>query len=267
MMTSTQPQAIARLQTFFADRATRPGVVARRLLGATRSDDERLTEMLCGERRARTRLDGSIGGSLVDTAWAAWEMMDLGLDAWHGGLTRLVSWVLAFLEGSPSESVTAPLVLPNGTVIPGSSDATFAAECLGLRVLLRARQEDRPGVQRRVARVVSLAPTVSDQLAASALAVMAIAPAPYRDALPGLVERFAAAQRTEGSWGEADLFQALEALLLAGIRPARAVIERAIPALLEAQRDDGSFDEAAHEERALIGLRALLVSQEDGPGR
>jgi hypothetical protein len=266
-MMSTQSQAIERLQAFFADRATRPGFVARRLLGAARPDDERLAEMLCGERRSRTRLDGSIDGSLVDTAWAAWEMMDLGLDALHGGLTRLVSWVLAFLETAPSETVPTPLVLPNGTVIEGAAEATFAAECLGLRVLLRGRQDERPRVQRRVERVLSLWPTVSDELAASALGVVAIAPAPYRDSLPAFVERFQAAQRADGSWSDAGLFHVLESLLLAGIRPARAVIERAVPALLQGQRDDGSFDDPPHEERALIGLRAILVSQEDGSGR
>jgi hypothetical protein len=266
-MMSTQSQAIERLQTFFADRATRPGFLARRLLGTARPEDDRLATMLCGERRSRTRLNGSIGESLVDTAWAAWEMMDLGLDVFHGGLTRLVSWVLAFLETAPSETVSTPLVLPNGSVIEGSADATFAAECLGLRVLLRARQEERPRVQRRVERVLSLWPTVSDELAASALGVVAIAPAPYRDSLPSFVERFQAAQQPDGAWRDAGLFHALESLLLAGIRPARAVIERAVPALLQRQRTDGSFDDPPHEERALIGLRALLVSEEDGKAR
>lgn len=266
-MTSTEPQAIERLHAFFADRATRPGFIARRLLGAAKADDERLAAMLCGERRARTRLDGSIGGSLVETAWAAWEMMDLGLDALHGGLTRLVSWVLAFLETSPADTMPTPLLLPNGTMIQGAGDATFAAECLGLRVLLRARQEERPGVQRRVARVLSLWPSVSDELAAIALGVTAIAPSPYRDTLPELVERFETAQQPDGSWREAGLFSVLESLLLAGIRPARAIVERAVPALLRTQRPDGSFDDPSHEERALIGLRAILVSEENGRGR
>jgi len=42
----------------------------------------------------------------------------------------------------------------------------------------------------------------------------------------------------------------------------QSVIERAIPALLGLQRPDGSFDDPPHEERALIGLRALLVARE-----
>jgi hypothetical protein len=109
---------------------------------------------------------------------------------------------------------------------------------------------------------LSLWPTLPDELAASALGVVAIAPAPYRDRLPGCLERVAASQQPQGTWGDANLFHMLEALLLAGIRPARTIIQRAVPALLTLQRPDGSFDDSAHEERALIGLRALIVAAE-----
>lgn len=261
-MTTSLEQAIVRLESFFGGLETRPGVIARRLLGTPKPGDERLAELLCIERRARTKMDGSIGGSLVTTAWAAWEMMDLGLDALQGSLSRLISWVLTFLEAPPPAPAPTPLALPNGTVLTNEAGATFAAECLGLRVLLRARQDARPRVLRRLERVLSLWPTVHDELAASALGVVAVAPVPYHDRLESCVERIGAAQQTDGTWGEANLFHMLESLLLAGIRPARAVIERAVPALLAVQRPDGSFDSPAHEERALIGLRALLVAQQ-----
>lgn len=80
--------------------------------------------------------------------------------------------------------------------------------------------------------------------------------------MPACVERIGADQREDGTWGDVNLFHMLESLLLAGIRPARAVIARAVPALLARQRPDGSFDAVPHEERALIGLRALLVAHE-----
>jgi hypothetical protein len=261
-MTTSLHQATVRLERFFAGLDTRPGVMARRLLGVSKPEDERLAELLCIEHRARTKMDGSIGGSLVSTAWAAWEMMDLGFDALQGGLSRLVSWVLTFLESPPAAAAPTPLALPNGTVLTSEAGATFAAECLGLRVLLRARQDARPRVLRRLERVLSLWPTVHDELAASALGVVAVAPVPYHDRLESCVERVGAAQHPDGTWGEANLFHMLESLLLAGIRPARAVIERAVPALLAVQRPDGSFDTPANEERALIGLRALLVAQQ-----
>jgi len=261
MKTSLEP-AIARLETFFTTLDTRPGVIARQLLHISTPQDERLAESLYNQRRNWTRKDGSIGGSLVTTAWAAWEMMDLGLDVLQGGLSRVVAWVLTFLEAPPRDPAPTPLALPNGTVLTSEAGATFAAECLGLRVLLRAHQDARPRVVRRFERVLSLWPSVQDELEACALGTIAFAPAPYLDRLPSCVERVAADQRGDGTWGEVNLFHMLESLLLAGIRPARAVIARAVPALLARQRPDGSFDEVPHEERALIGLRALLVAHE-----
>jgi len=261
MMTSLEP-AIARLETFFSALDTRPGVIARRLLHISTPQDERLAEFLCNERRNWTRMDGSIGGSLVTTAWAAWEMMDLGLDALQGGLSRVVAWVLTFLEAPPRYPAPTPLALPNGTVLTSETGATFAAECFGLRVLLRANQDARPRVVRRFERILSLWPVVRDELAACALGTIALAPAPYLDRLPACVERIGADQREDGTWSDVNLFNMLESLLLAGIRPARAVIARAVPALLARQQPDGSFDVVPHEERALIGLRALLVAHE-----
>lgn len=261
-MTNTVPHAITRLESFFADRETRPGVIGRRLLGVSKPEDERLAALLCHERHASTKMDGSIGGVFVKTVWTAWEMMDLGLDAVQGGLSKVVSWVVTFLEGKPTSPAPIPLALPNGTVLTNEASATFAAECLGLRVLLRAGLDERPGVLRRLERVLSLQPTLPDELAACALSVVALSPVPYRNRLTACVERVAASQRPDGTWGNADLLHMLESLVLAGIRPVRSVIERAIPALLGLQRPDGSFDDPPHEERALIGLRALLVARE-----
>jgi hypothetical protein len=259
--------ALAKLDALFAARATRPGVLARRLLGKPDPGDARLSEALCNERRARTRMDGSIGGSLVTTAWAAWEMMDLGLDEVHGGLSRLLAWVLTHLEGPQREPEQLPLVLANGTTLTSLGDAAFAGECLGLRVMLRARYDHRPGVLQQLDRVLTGWMERSDDLAAGTLAVMALSPAPYHEQLDASVARLARTQQPDGTWGQANLFAVLEGLLLAGVRPAREVVARAVPALLQLQRPDGSFDDPPQEERALIGLRAVLVTLEDEEGR
>ena len=63
--------AIDRAEAYFAGRDTRQGLVARRLLGTPRPDDQRLAEVLMRERRARPRGDGSVAGDLVATAWLA----------------------------------------------------------------------------------------------------------------------------------------------------------------------------------------------------
>ena len=259
-------EAITKLESLFAARATRPGVLARRLLGKPLPGDERLAQLLCNERRAPTRMDGSLGGSLVATGWAAWEMMDLGLDELHAGLSRLLTWVVTHLEGPLREPEPLPLILPNGTTLTDPADAAFAAECLGLRVVLRARYDGRPGVVQQLQRVLDGWTARRDELAASALSVVALAPPQVREGLNAGVERLARSQQSDGTWGDANLFHMLEALLLAGIRPARAIVARAAPALLRRQRPDGSFDDPPLEERALIGLRAILVRVEDEGG-
>jgi len=250
--------ALAKIGGYLAERNTRPGLLARQLLGRDAPGDTKVSELLVNERRARSRMDGSIAGSLVKTAWAAWEMMDLGTDGMTGGLDRLVAWTLA----------QAPVTLPNGAVFAEPAAAAFAARCLGLRVVLRARKEARPAVARLIAQLADGPQPATLDLSASALAALALVPPPHRRHLDGLVQRLGKAQGAAGDWPDADLFHMLEGLVLAGIRPARAVVARAAPALLARLGDDGGFDrnppgDPVREERSLIGLRALQVALED----
>ncbi|HET7789244.1 MAG TPA: hypothetical protein VFK78_00445 [Gemmatimonadales bacterium] len=253
--------AIHRLDELFRDRDSRAGILARELAREPKPGDAKLAELLCNERRSETRMDGSVNGSVVRTAWAAWEMMDLGLDALNGGLDRLLSWLLPRIEAGEVHEEPMPLALPNGVVMRGAGDAALAVRCLGLKTLLRARRDGRPGVAEQLAGVARLEPA-SPNLAACVLGVVAVAPAPVHDRAEAFVEEARRAQGSDGSWAGADLFNMLEALLLAGIEPARALIAKAAPALLDLQHDDGSFDSPPHEERALIGLRALHVALE-----
>ncbi len=257
-------KAIAKLEAFLQDRETRQGVLAREAVAKERPGDAKLAELLCQERRARTRMDGSIGDSLFDTAWAAWEMMDLGLDALDGGLDRLISWVLGKVEAGTAPAPPAvPLTLPSGLVLAAGGDASFATRAVAVRTLVRARHGERPGVAAAVRQLAQGPQPPTLNLSASVLGALALAPPEHRHHLDGLIGRLGAAQGDDGSWAGTDLFHMLEALILAGIRPARALIARAVPALLPLQRETGAFDDPPHEERALIGLRALLVAAED----
>ena len=76
---------------FVSGRRTRAAVVVRRLLGHPDPADAELSEHLIREIRRRTRIDGSMGGSLADTAWSAWELMELGCLTDCAGLVRMVS--------------------------------------------------------------------------------------------------------------------------------------------------------------------------------
>ena len=259
--------AFEKVTAFLAERDTRQGIVARQLAGQERPTDAKLADILAAELRARTKMDGSIEGSVVRTAWAAWEMMDLGADPLHGGLDRLVSWTLQQVE-SGTISDQAPLTLPTGALLQDSEGSTFAARCLGLRTVLRARREARPGVARLLDQLANGPQPATLDLSACALAALALVPPPHRRHLDGLVSRLGRAQAADGGWSEADLFHMLEALVLAGIRPARVVAAQAAPALLARLRDDGSFDDpphgnAVHDERALVGMRALQIAVED----
>jgi hypothetical protein len=256
--------AIDKLTRYFGDRQSRPAMLARQLVGRPLPDDDKLADILSSERRAATRADGSIGGSLVTTSWAALEMMDLGSDWLHGGLDRLLAWILTRIEGDlPADP--PPVVLPSGAVFNDAEQATIAARCLGLRALVRARRGDRPGVARLMddlALAKGRQPPTLD-LSAAVLGALALAPPEHRHHLDGLVARVARAQGPQGDWPDADLLHVLDALLLAGIRSARAVVVKAVPALLARQRADGSVDAPPHEERALIALRALAVATEE----
>jgi hypothetical protein len=259
-------QAIAKVDAFFQDRETRPGVLARQAASRERTGDAKLAELLCQERRARTRMDGSIGNSLFDTAWAAWEMMDLGLDALDGGLDRLISWVLGKVEAGEGGAIAPPalpLTLPSGLVLPAAGDAAYATRAVAVRTVVRARHGERPGVAAAVRELAQGPQPPTLNLSASVLGALALAPPEHRHHLDGLIGRLGAVQSNDGAWPGADLFHMLEALILAGIRPARVLIAKAVPALLPRQRETGAFDDPPHEERALIGLRALLVAAED----
>ena len=60
-----------RLAEYFQERKTRAGVLARRLLQIEAPDDQDLVEHLIRERHRKTRIDGSVDGALVATAWLA----------------------------------------------------------------------------------------------------------------------------------------------------------------------------------------------------
>jgi hypothetical protein len=80
----------------------------------------------------------------------------------------------------------------------------------------------------------------------------------YRDVVGGLVDLLTTNQGVEGEWPSADLFQVLDALRAVDTPEAQVTVRRATTALVARQRADGAFGAGAQQERALIGLRALL---------
>jgi hypothetical protein len=290
---------IGRLAKFFENRATRPGLLARRALGRSTDSDHGLHDRLVREMRGETRLDGSVGGAAVPTIWRAIELMELGHQGDQAGVIRVTGWILnlqekpgafgedctdqrhankvcrhfigGFFAAAPPNERLSPVSLPNGKVFRSEGAARFAVSCLALRAVLMAGNESRPGVQRHLESLAVLRETwtswdgyFAPDAIVSALTALAVAPPPFRDLLPGLTGFIAEHQSADGTWPHSDLFHVLEALVAAGTLKAKLAVCQAVPALLANQHPDGGFGNTAMEERALIGLRALLWARTRG---
>ncbi len=285
--------AIARLEEFFGPRSSRAAILAREALGQPApGDDEARAAIIAGLQKG-LRPDGSVGGAALPTIWRAIELMDLGHSGQEPGTAGFITWVLglagqpgAFGEGchparheqkacdhylagffapAPETERLAPITMPCGKTFRAEAQARFAVSCLALRAVLMAGLAGKASVKKHLTSLAVL-PDVWDDwsgyyapdLIIAALHPLAISPPVYRGATLKTALFIADNQQGDGTWANADLFHALESLLVANTPPARKAIARAVPALLSMQRKDGAFGATAQEERALIGLRALL---------
>ncbi len=290
--------AIERAAAYFAERDNRQGVVARRLLGASREGDERLTEALLRERRARLRADGSVAGDLVATAVLGWELMDLGAPRDAPAVKKSVAWILgrqekdgAFGRGCTPRRHELKLcehaiggffafrsagrtirrvTLPTGASVTSDQGARFLASCFALRTVLRAGEEHRTLVRRHVGSLLAL-PRMWDSwgglwaptLTVAALAAIAWAPHPFRGQLPILAEHLALNQKPDGSWRNLDIVHAVDALVAVPLPQAKEAVALAAPRLAKMQTQKGTVGAGPYaEERTLVSLRAWLIARE-----
>ncbi len=284
--------ALERLALLFGPEQTRQGLLARAALGQPGRGDPELTSALLSRLRSEIRPDGSVGGAVVATIWRAHELMDLAVGSKAGveplirrllalqgkpgafgeGCDRLrhaqrvcEHFVIGFFAPAPPEQRLTPITLPNGKVFRAEPAARFAISCLALRAALRAGHQTRPMIQQHLQSLVRLADQWTDwngyfapDVILSGLHALALAGPAYGEVVERVVELVAASQAADGSWPKADLFHALEALRAADTAAARETVRRAVPALTARQRADGTFGAMAQQERALIGLMALL---------
>ena len=289
-------EGIERLRLFFAEGSTRQAILARQALEEPAPNDDTLARNLVDDLRAETRMDGSIAGEVVATIWRAHELLDLGSAGDHAGTVRVLGWVLglqtrpgSFSEGcsaprhahqacehfisgffspAPAEQRFAPVMLPNGKMYRAEPAARFAVSCLALRAALRGRQEHRPLVRQHLLSLIQLQEQwhnwngyfAPDAILAG-IHALAFAPSEHRELLPHLAAIVVANQAEDGSWQQADLFQALEVLHALHTPEAHAAVQRAVPVILARQRIDGSFGSTAQQERALIALRSLVWAE------
>lgn len=237
------------------------------------------------------RPDGSCRSGAGPTIWALKELVDL--EAPEAMVARPCGWVMAlqgkpgafpdgctaarhphrvcehFLSGffppAPPNQRVAPATMPNGKVYRAESQARFALSCLALEATVGAGRVHEAGIARHLDSFEHLlgewalwSDQLAPDLALAALNALAAAPDRWGPTVDRLVSLVARHQLPDGTWPRADFFNALEALVKvrrAGVEP---VLTRALPALLQRQRDDGSFGAVAPDERALIALRVLL---------
>ncbi len=295
MSTSARPAiaaARARLADFFAPRQTRAGVTARRLLGAAAPGDPVLADHLIREMRERTRMDGSTDGSLVKSSWTLLGLVQLDCPPDHASVVRTGGWILArqnqpgrFGEGCDDErhnrglcqhalagfftpgsvdDLIAPLTFPIGVTLADEGEARFAASCLALRAMLRARQERRQGIVDHVVSLLNLgeiwggwAGPWSPDLVLFALGGVASAPLDHREKVERLADQVARRQRKDGAWDVADDIHAADVMLAIPSATAQAAVKAAGPVIAAMV---GELATDATEERSLVALRALLAS-------
>ncbi|MFL5515452.1 MAG: hypothetical protein ACJ8DJ_04800 [Gemmatimonadales bacterium] len=293
-MTTGTP--IERLALYFSATRTRQGILARAALGTPEPGDAALSDELARAMSAELRADGSVGGGAVPTIWRAHELLDLGRGPDDRAVVRLVGWLterqgkpgaygqgcdkarhaqrlcehylVGFYAPAPPTERLAPITLPNGKVFRSEPAARFAISCLGLRASLRAGVRHTPGVVQHLDSLTVLAAQwmswtgfFAPDMMVAGLHALALAGPAYRETVVTLVDLVAAHQRPDGEWPAADIFPTLEALVATGLPAALAVVRRAVPAVAGRQRVDGSLGPTAQQERALIGLRALLWAE------
>ncbi|HXE58218.1 MAG TPA: hypothetical protein VNK43_09465 [Gemmatimonadales bacterium] len=297
---SAVDQAIERIATYFADQPTRQGLLARELLERPAPTDDQLRRWLVDRWRGELRPDGSVSGGLMPTAWRAMELMDLGAgrEGAYGNptLARVLHWVLrrqgqpgaygegcapprhregvcehfigGFFSAAPPDHSVAPITIPDGKAFRAEGAARLAVSCLALRAVTRAGQLGLPAVRRHLqsladilARVTSWEGYFSPDTVFSMLGALASG-GQHPAAVDQVVELAAAHQSEDGTWPNADLFHALDALLVVEGRSARLLVARAAAALVARQRPDGTFGPTARLERAWIGLRGLVAARD-----
>ena len=293
------PTALERLTLYFGLMPTRQGILARAELGTPGAGDAALVQELAADMSAELRPDGTIMGGAVPTIWRAHELLDLGRGAADPTLATLLAWLMGrqglpgaygegcdkarhaqrvcdhwvrgFFSPAPTEVRMAPITLPNGKAFRVESAARFAISCLGLRAAFRAGLGDHPGTQQHLESLRLLAEQwtswngsiVPDMMVAGLHALALSGPTAQAD-VERLVTMIAAQQAPDGLWPNADLFATLEALHATGLEAARTAVGRALPALAERQRADGTFGAMAQQERALIALRAFRWADPEG---
>lgn len=263
--------------------------MARRILGHAFPSDDVLRDQLIGRAQSRLRPDGGA----ADTPTVIGALADLiALDGPAPLRDKSLDWLLglvgkpgAFGEGctaarharrvcehflggffavAPPAQRVAPATLPNGKVYRIESQARFATSVWALEVATEGGRSHDPGVQKHLDSFAHLViewdrwdEFLPPDLAFNAISALGVAPERWRPVLESLLRIVAHHQAADGTWPRVDFFNALAGLARVDHPLVLPMIERALPGLIQRQRDDGSFGNVAPDERALVGFQVL----------
>lgn len=192
-----------------------------------------------------------------------------------------------FFSPGPPDAELEAIELSCGIDVESDSDIRFISSCLALRALWQwnAHAPDAglhlDGVRRALEQGTPPAMPLSPAAALEGLAVLLDAPEPpdaVREGAAHWLDDLAARQLGDGSWGNVDVFHALD-ILLRGVErgvateAAARALDRSARLLASAQQPDGSWGSKAAERRAVIGWRAMRRAADrqgpnaTGPGR
>ncbi|MGE0440315.1 MAG: hypothetical protein AB7L66_08960 [Gemmatimonadales bacterium] len=282
--------SLERVAAFFDRRTTRQAWVARRAVGRTFRSDDELRAQLIGKAGGALSRAGGLKEPVVVVGLLE-DLVDLEAppEALGPAVTSLLAlggrpgafgegctaarhnhrvcehFIGGFFSPAPPTQRVAPVTLPNGRAYRIESQARFAVSCWILQVVLRAGQVGDPSAVRHLDSFTNLLEVweawddmLHPDLAFGAAAALAAAPERWRSAQEALVRLIGNHQLPDGTWPRVDFFTALDGLSRVNDAVARPLLERAVPGLLQRQREDGSFGSVALDDRALIGLRVLL---------
>jgi len=268
---------------FLERSTTRAGLVARRdLLDRPRKGDVVLARRIAHQIRARQRADGSWDGTVYDTAWALWELEDLGAPR-DGAVERSVAWLL---QRQGAEGAYRPEFFGSGprrardqvTIFSGdrlsSSNLLVGESCLAARSLLRLRRGRREAgrmlraladLMRQEQHVRTMYPGrrvhgyCCGRCTLGALEAFSQSSL-HRDRLAvGSLRWMETMQRGDGTWQRFPFYFALDVLSRYDHGIAARQVEAALPAIRRRRNEDGSWGAARGPEQTLIVSRALFA--------
>jgi hypothetical protein len=133
--------------------------------------------------------------------------------------------------------------------------------------VIRAGEDRRDSVHRHVASLLEVPGLWSEwagawapDLVFFALGAVALAPLGLRERAGQAGAQVIARQQPDGSWPGADLFHALDMLLMVPTAEARDAVRRAVPLACRMIQEGVALTDEAGPERGLLVLRALALT-------